>query len=143
MKRGIDNLKPGQLIVIGFSSMMDENFHPGKSSKKKIKKELKNRIKLPAIILKKKYTKDDWPVYNVGFWTRSNTGEMSGMIELKNSCIWRYFVSDTVEEGTPPEWLLKTLENTKDFYIDKKDIFYIKSKNGNPKKDYRFYPFKK
>jgi len=150
MKRGIGKLKVGQLFVMGIAGMMDENFHYEVSGSKddikdNIKKEVQNRVKVPAIILNKKFTEDEWPIYDIGFWTRGRSGEMSGMLEMKGVCIWRYFASDDtlgVEEGTPPEWLIKTLDEGYDFDIKREEIFYIKAKDDNPDNDYRYYPFK-
>ena len=67
------------------------------------------------------------------------------MLELKDICIWRYLVSDEVEEGTPPKWLIDMIRNFDGdtfLNIKKENIFYIKSKDGNPENDYKYYPFR-
>jgi hypothetical protein len=45
---------------------------------------------LPSIITNKQETEDGWVVYDIIFWSNSRLGEMSGYLEIKNICIWRY-----------------------------------------------------
>ena len=50
-----------------------------------------NSITVPALIVNKyKIGEDEWPVYDVYFWTKTNTGEFSGAILLSQICLWRY-----------------------------------------------------
>lgn len=141
--RGIDNLKPGMLCVIGFPPLMDENFYnreriekeglTQEELRKKISADVKNASKLPAIILEKKYTEDKWPVYKVAFWTRYRNGyEISGAIYIDGFCVWRYFAGDSkLPEGKPPNWMLESIENGNfdellaEHGLTKKDICYV------------------
>lgn len=59
-----------------------------------------NSIIVPALIVNK-YKGDNLPYYDVYFWTKTNTGEYSGAILLKEICIWRY-LSD---KGIDSEWV--------------------------------------
>lgn len=53
-----------------------------------------NSITVPALIVNKyKIGEDEWPVYDVYFWTKTNTNTFSGAILLSQICLWRY-VSD-------------------------------------------------
>ena len=57
-----------------------------------------NSIIVPALIINKhNIGEDDWPVYDVYFWTKTNTGEYSGAILLKEICIWRYLSDKAVD----------------------------------------------
>lgn len=57
-----------------------------------------NSIITPALIINKyKIGDNDWPVYDVYFWTKTNTGEYSGAILLKEICAWRYISDNAVD----------------------------------------------
>lgn len=45
---------------------------------------------LPSIITNKQETEDGWVLYDIIFWSNSRLGEMSGYLEIKNICVWRY-----------------------------------------------------
>ena len=122
-KRGIDSFIPGQLINIRFPQLLDENFYPeaSKSNTKKRMKDIKKASILPAVILEKIEDSGDVS-YNVGFISRHKSGEMSGLIILKEISIWRYLAKKDTEpeEGTPPNWLL---ENIKKFNLRNEEYF--------------------
>jgi len=136
-ERGIDTIKPGLMFMLQFTSFTDNEFITGETDKSKIKKRtdliLKNASRMPAVVLKKDKLNDGWPIYDVGFWTKSNAGEASGMIVLKGICIWRYFGGDGKNwEGIPPKWFLDMWresdknEKIDDSNIKVSDLFYIK-----------------
>lgn len=133
-ERGLDTIKPGLMFVLQLTSFMDADFiSTDKYSTEedritKTKQILKDSSKIPAIILAKRIL-DDWPVYDVAFWSKSNKGESSGMMLMKNMCIWRYFGSDGKNvEGVPPKWFINMMRTSTDTNtdIDGLDLFYIK-----------------
>ena len=115
VKRGVDNFRIGQLLVVGMVSMMDNNFYPkmNKKQSKKRGKDIKNAARMPAVIVGKTNEEfDKCPGYAVDFWSRSYSGEMSGRLSFgKDMFIWRYLSSDIVKEGTPPKWILKSIQD--------------------------------
>ena len=134
-ERGIDNIKIGMLFQLSFTSFMDDDFIDAKvitskiDRKNKTKEILKRAVKMPAIILAKREL-DDWWVYDVGFWTKSNKGEQSGMIVIKDMCVWRYFGGDSKDvEGKPPKWLIDGFVKVNEPVsgIDLEDLFYIEN----------------
>ena len=145
VERGIDNLRVGQLITIGMSSLMDNGYY--------IDGTRKIIARMPAIIIKKHYTDDDWPIYDIGFWTRSKEGEKSSMIIMNEICVWRYMQAEEgePEEGTPPNWLLYSIENdvktgNYEYFsgISSFDICYVeKGYAEDGSEDFWVYPFRK
>lgn len=136
-KRGIENLEPGQLIVIKFPGAMDDTFDSNRDTEKKqqkLKDYISNTQCLPAVILKKKYVsgKHGGVLYDVGFISRwIKGGCLSGLITLKDVPIWRYFARKEEEpiEGVPPNWLIEGIkENKEGDYFDSLmdfELFYV------------------
>jgi hypothetical protein len=125
--RSIENIKPGLIFLLQFNSLIEENNN-------KIDFITENILGLPAVILKKYNLEDDWPVYDIGFWSLTKNGEKSGMLVIKEICVWRYFKGTKVnKEGIPPQWFIdQLLDNEGDDILfpesnlDIYDIFYIK-----------------
>lgn len=145
----IEELKIGQLIVIKFPGMMDENFSEKRDTqeeKDKLKDDVQNAPRYPAVILQRKEVSENYggTVFKVGFFSRHRSGQMSGMIELDNIPIWRYFSNkeDELATGIPPKWLLETIQNNQNENIDTFDdlsnyeLFYIIKENDKLYKKY-------
>lgn len=133
IERAIDSFEPGQLVVLRFPGMMDSNhtvYPLTEESKAKIKEEIESAPQIPAVVLSKRYI-DDWPVYDVGFWTRLRSGDTSGMLLLKDLCVWRYMAeSNGIPEGQPPEWFVSSLVDHPTFFdgdypVTKFDCFWL------------------
>jgi len=149
------SFKPGQLIVIKLPGLMDNDLITKETANKnnwihrKIKQEIQNHLdktsRTPAIILQKHISgSGSLPSYDVGFWTRFRTGELSSLLVLKNIPIWKYLSGDIVPEGTPPNWIIDFMQGgLKDYYILPEDICYVKP--GECKtgwEDYFYYPYR-
>ena len=149
IERGIDKFEVGQLFVIRFPSMMDENFYIGDSTDIEFnkKKDIENASRLPAIITKK-VVKDEYffPIYSIKFLSRHITGKQSGWIEIGDINLWRFLGGNEHEpiEGIPPKYLLKAIKedegNSNYFdFIDNSDLFYVlEDEDGKPYKEYLF-----
>ncbi len=100
----IDSFEEGQLINIEFKSV--NGF---------------GSAVLPALIFRKRRTADDWPIYDVYFWTKTNHFETSGALELKGVMIWRYLSSNQKP--------FEIMFNSKDYSLDIpfKKLFYIEN----------------
>ena len=146
-ERGLDCFKPGQMIVLGFYDLMNEN------EIKLVEKEKQSEVKIariPAMIVQKKFQSEyDIPVYDVIYYNRTRCGELLGYNVITGIPIWRYLSGDIVEEGTPPQWFIDSfnvkLDNEFESVIErynilKSDIHYIVKKDDE---DYRYYPFRK
>jgi len=133
-ERRINTIKPGMLFLLQFTSFTDDEFIDDTKeeySTKELRREkiddiLSKAVKMPAVIISKKYD-NDFPVYDVGFWTKSRYGEQSGMITIKDMCVWRYFGGDEINpEGLPPKWIKNTLSNYEiDETLKELELFYI------------------
>ena len=173
VKRGLDSFRPGQIVVLGFVPLMDENVKFEENSyikedfklinklsiKEKIdpfyKEQVKKAARIPALIVKKIEPENDLdiPVYDVIFWNRTRGGELLGYNTIINYPVWRYLSGDVVEEGTPPNWFIEMLLNNvknpddiviEDYNIKAKDICYIKpGPKGDGSDDYWYYLFDK
>ena len=145
----IEELKVGQLIVIKLPQMMDENFSEKRDTqeeKDKLTDDIQNAPRYPAVILQRKEVSENYggTVFKVGFFSRHRSGQMSGMIELDNIPICRYFSNkeDELATGIPPKWLLETIQNNQNENIDTFDdlsnyeLFYIIKKNDKLYKKY-------
>ena len=60
----------------------------------------KDSIEVIAIILSKKTRggSSGPPTYNVGFFNKWSDGSISGLIEIKDMCVWRYIGSPVLLE---------------------------------------------
>jgi hypothetical protein len=156
VERGIDKFRVGQIVLLKFPSLLDENFYDSDNkdeNEKNIKKDLENASILPAIITAKGKNFDEWPNYDVAFLTRGRNGEMSGFITITDMCVWRYLggKNDKEEtiEGNPPKFLLKGIkqakENGEKFYLGiliEKICYIAKGSKEDGSEDYWVYPFK-
>jgi len=98
---GIDKFEPGLICVLDIFPMMDDDRITSDKGdfENQFKKLQKKAAGIPALIISANKLEDDWPVYDVWIWTRSNTGEASGAILLKDLCVWRY-----ISDKDVPEW---------------------------------------
>lgn len=145
----IEELKVGQLVVIKLPPMMDENFSEKRETqeeKDKLNDDVENAPRYPAVILQRKEVSENYGgvVFKVGFFSRHRSGQMSGMLELDNIPIWRYFSTKEgePETGIPPKWLLDTIQHNQNENIDTFDdlsnheLFYIIKENDKLYKKY-------
>jgi hypothetical protein len=145
----IEELKVGQLVVIKLPPMMDENFSEKRETqeeKDKLNDDVENAPRYPAVILQRKEVSENYGgvVFKVGFFSRHRSGQMSGMLELDNIPIWRYFSTKEgePETGIPPKWLLDTIQHNQNENIDMFDdlsnheLFYIIKENDKLYKKY-------
>ena len=137
-ERGLDKLQVGQLFVLNFPSAVSN-----KSD------DFDNIAKLPAVILEKKNVglyNGDW-LYKVGFWSRWNKGQPSGMLVIDDLPVWRYFSKGENEpvEGILPEQFIKQIQELdghfipKEYGIPNSQLFYVEDDKNNPENATRVY----
>jgi len=141
--RGLDTIKPGLMFLLQLTSFGDSEFIDADKIKNKqdridkTKEILLNASKMPAIVLSKNSVPDgsfDYPTYEIAFWTKSHNGEGSGLLRMKEVCIWRYFGGDhkNNQEGALPNWFIDMWRDETEDIVDgpislsPKELFYIK-----------------
>lgn len=148
-ERNIDSFVEGQLIVLGITSLMDNNYYseekfPNAVERTElIRNDISNSAKIPAVITSKRYTGGS-PVYDVAFVTRRTTGEISGYIQIIDMPVWRFLVPGMIpQEGEIPNWLINGILAVHDrnyfgMLIDNKQLCYVVEKDGIPELKYLF-----
>lgn len=83
----------------------------------------------PALIVNKyKIGEDEWPAYDVYFWTKTNTGEFSGAILLSQICLWRYLSDIEIDSNFIESAKSGALDNL--IQLQKEVYSYSFMKNG-------------
>jgi len=140
----------GQLVMLNMYDLTDNYFF----SKERIQSENltkedvnekieQSKICIPGLITSITLDKDIVPLANVIIFSRWNSGEISGGIEVSNVYIWKYINYDVPISS----WLLESIKLTIEkrnvnsatyFDIPVSKIFYIKREDD---KYYAVYPF--
>ena len=80
---------------------------------------------LPSIITNKQETEDGWVLYDIIFWSNSRLGEMSGYLEIKNICVWRY--TDNEYNRVLVDILQNNLDTISNLPINYDKLHYIEN----------------
>lgn len=132
---GIDKFQVGQLVNLSFPGLSDDDIA---ATEGEVKEYIPPQL-LPGVVLSSHPDDDNWPRYNVGFFTRYATGGYSGYLNLIDFCAWRFLYPDQ----KPPQWILDKIIETHHQGgqwmdgVPNEDLFYIQEKeDGTPYKVY-------